>query len=219
MTPTTLLLTAVVFLCAMFAFIAFAKLHHGEQPESEEEWKAPLASYTGTALLSEAEKNFFRVLEQVVSPRCRVFAKVRLADLITPIGGHSRSASEQERRKLSGSHADFVLCDSATLNVLAVVELDDKTHASLQAGFRDAEKDSALERAGIEVVRFAARSSYAPEELRQRLDLAISQQPAGSQRNGPQKAAKPLGQTPPPQPNPPGDGRYMPKQPGSTRRP
>lgn len=74
------------------------------------------------ALLTPGELLFFRMLGPLVSPRCLVFAKVRLADLFEVAPGHDQQGAYQ---MLSGRRVDFVLCDPSTTDVVAGIELDE----------------------------------------------------------------------------------------------
>jgi hypothetical protein len=118
------------------------------------------------ALLTAAERSFFGVLQQAVGGKFQVFAKVRLADVVRPSEKSSQSAWQAAFNRVCGKHVDFVLCDPATLRVLAVIELDDRTHERFERGARDAVVDAALFDAGIPVVRVPARAAYSVSEVR-----------------------------------------------------
>ena len=72
--------------------------------------------------------------------------------------------------RTTGKHVDFVLCDSARLNVIGVIELDDRTHGGFERGFRDGLMNSALADAGIPILRVSARQSYSPAQIRKQVD-------------------------------------------------
>ena len=80
------------------------------------------------ALLTPAERSFFGVLQQAVASDYQIFAKVRLADIVRPVRSPSRSGWQSAFNRITGKHVDFVLCDSERLGVVAVIELDDRTH-------------------------------------------------------------------------------------------
>jgi len=120
-------------------------------------------------LLSPAERSFFGVIQQAVASDYRIFAKVRLADIVRPVRSPSRSGWQSAFNRISGKHVDFVLCDSARLSVLAVIELDDQTHERFERGVRDGLVDSALAEARIPVLRVQARQSYSPAQIREQV--------------------------------------------------
>nr|WP_298768795.1 DUF2726 domain-containing protein [uncultured Shewanella sp.] len=85
------------------------------------------------ALFSPAESTFFKILLIAIqSPsfdkQYQLFGKVRIADVLTPQGNVNRQQWQIAFNKISAKHFDFVLCDKQTLKVIAVIELDDKSH-------------------------------------------------------------------------------------------
>jgi len=71
--------------------------------------------------------------------------------------------------RIVGKHVDFVICDSERLGIVAVVELDDRTHGRFERGLRDSLKDAALADAGIPVLRVSARRGYSPVHIREQV--------------------------------------------------
>ncbi len=145
------------------------RFHHDETKV-----KAPEPRFRAAAFLSPAERSFFGVLRQAVENDYHIFAKVRLADIITPEKTNSRSASQVARNKISCKHVDFLLCETGDLSPVAAIELDDKSHSTLAAGFRDEFVDAALRGAQIPTIRFAARRAYAPAEIKSQLQALIN---------------------------------------------
>lgn len=121
------------------------------------------------ALLTPAERSFFGVLQQAVASDYQIFAKVRLADIVRPVRNPSRSGWQSAFNRITGKHVDFVLCDSSSLGVVAVIELDDRTHGRFERGVRDGLVDSALTDARIPVLRVSAQQSYSPAQIRERV--------------------------------------------------
>ena len=121
------------------------------------------------ALLTAAERSFFGVLQQALASDYQIFAKVRLADIVRPIKSPSRSGWQSAFNRITGKHVDFVLCDSERLGIVAVVELDDRTHERLERGVRDSLVDSALADAGIPILRVSARQAYSPAQIREQV--------------------------------------------------
>lgn len=122
------------------------------------------------ALLTPAERSFFGVLQLAVSSDYQIFAKVRLADIVRPVRSPSRSGWQSAFNRITGKHVDFVLCDSSHLGVVAVIELDDRTHERFERGVRDWLVDSALADARIPVLRVSARQSYSPTQIREQVE-------------------------------------------------
>lgn len=125
-------------------------------------------------LLTAAERSFFGVLQQAVASDYQIFAKVRLADILRPVRNPSRSGWQSAFNRITGKHVDFVLCDSMRLGIIAVVELDDRTHERFERGIRDSLVDTALSDARIPVLRVSARQTYSPTQIREQVQRLFS---------------------------------------------
>jgi very-short-patch-repair endonuclease len=120
-------------------------------------------------LFSAAERSFLGVLEQAVAGQFRVMGKVRLGDLIQPVKGFSTGKRTGAWNRIHQKHVDFVLCRPDTLDVAAVVELDDASHRRKDRAERDEFVDKALSTAGIPIVHFAVCKGYSVQEITAKL--------------------------------------------------
>jgi hypothetical protein len=120
-------------------------------------------------LFSPAERSFLGVLDLAVGERARVFAKVRVADVLTPESKMGKSKWQQAFNKISAKHFDYLLCDPADLSFLCAVELDDSSHRHQKRKARDAFLKSACDSAGLPLLQIPASSHYQVEELREQL--------------------------------------------------
>ena len=121
------------------------------------------------ALLTPAERSFYGVLLQVVGSEFIVFSKVRVADVLKPIGGLDRSNWQIAFNKISAKHFDYVLCDTKTLAVNMVIELDDSAHQKKKRVSRDVFLDSACKSAKLDLKRIKAQRTYRIEGVRDQL--------------------------------------------------
>jgi very-short-patch-repair endonuclease len=117
-------------------------------------------------LLTDAERSFLGVLEQAVGERYRVYAQVRLADLISVKPGTEKSKRTSAQNRINQKHADFVLCEPSTLAIVCAVELDDSSHQREKRKVRDAFVEQACAAAGLPLARFPAKAAYAIQEVR-----------------------------------------------------
>jgi len=108
-------------------------------------------------LLTKAERSFLGVLEQAVLGQPRIFAKVRLADLVWMPKGTEQRQSHFNR--ISSKHIDFLLCDDDAIRPLLVIELDDSSHERQDRKSRDVFVDQALAAAELPMLRVRARAS------------------------------------------------------------
>jgi hypothetical protein len=122
------------------------------------------------ALFTPAERSFLGVLDQANAGRYRVFGKVRIADVLTPVTGLDKSAWRSAFNRISAKHFDFVLCDPHTLDVKAVIELNDKSHSSNLRIERDELVARACADAGLAFRVVKTQRSYASAAIRQVFD-------------------------------------------------
>lgn len=137
------------------------------------------------ALLSFDERAFLTSLEQAVGGRYRVFAKVRLADILTPRKNLPHHDWRRAFERIANQQADFVLCRSTDLFVQAVIRLHDKHRQSRRERF----VDRALEAAGIPVIRIEAQPDYRAEQLSAAVNARLSRSGSGALTAGSEQVA------------------------------
>ncbi len=124
-------------------------------------------------LFTPAERSFLGILDQSVGEQYRIFGKVRVADVLAPEKGMSKKSWRIAFNKISSKHFDYVLCKKSDLSVVAVVELDDKSHRGSRAKSRDSFLEKACSSAGLTLVRFPAKASYQVQSVRDSLHKVI----------------------------------------------
>ena len=130
------------------------------------------------ALFSPDDREFYHVLKQVVAGDFEVFGKIRVADIVypkkvvVPRGGNRTGLSP-----VAGRYFDFVLCDLISLNVVCAIQLHDKTNPARQAEFQDDALSSVCDSVGLPLVRFAIKAQYSVDEIRDKLQAAMSKEP------------------------------------------
>lgn len=135
--------------------------------------KKPLASIQdgsyvlNQSLLSQAELSFYRVLFKSLPDGVVIFAKVRIADVVNPRKGLERKQWSSLFLRISQKHFDFVLCDSNSMSILGVVELDDKSHNTKKVKERDSLVNDVCSSSNLPIYRIKAQSSYVIRELQQ----------------------------------------------------
>ncbi len=127
-------------------------------------------------LFTPAELNFLRALDRAVGQKLRIFGKVRVADVLSVKGGTNRRANWNAFAKISGKHFDYVLCDPQTLNVLGVVELNDKSHDRRDRQLRDALIRRACLEAGMPLIEVPAARTYNPIQIHDSIFAALGTQ-------------------------------------------
>jgi hypothetical protein len=131
------------------------------EPLPETPW--PLAA---RSLLSPREQSLYQSL-LTLYPGHKLFVQVALSQLIDVDRNHPESESIRARYKQLV--ADFVLCRS-DLSVVAVIELDDRSHERRNRQDADARKTKALADAGLRLVRVPAGALPSTERLQEIVD-------------------------------------------------
>lgn len=160
MSLTLIVLTLIVFIFVVVILNAKG-LFGSEQAGTD----SPLYTKLGP-LFTPAERSFLGVLDQAVSNNYRIFGKVRVADVLKTKPNKSRSAWQTAFNKIAAKHFDFVLCDVSTMEVICVIELDDKSHNSKKSQDRDLFLNNACKGADLTLVRFKAQQSYQIDAVR-----------------------------------------------------
>lgn len=146
-------------------------------------------------LFSPAERSFLGVLDLAVGSDFRVFGKVRVADVLAPQGGLSKTELQVALNKINRKHFDFVLCRSDDLTVLCAIELNDASHQQKHRQERDELLADVCRSAGLPLIMFDARHAYAAADVSARIAEVIAipgAQGAGVVPETPQSAsAKP----------------------------
>lgn len=131
------------------------------EPLPDAPW--PLAARN---LLTDREQSLYQRLLSLY-PHYKIFVQVALSQLIDADRNHPESESIRARYKQLV--ADFVLC-RPDLSVVAVIELDDRSHERPRRQRADARKNKALADAGIRLVRIPAGALPAEDKLRGLVD-------------------------------------------------
>jgi hypothetical protein len=117
-------------------------------------------------LLTDREQSFYQSLVRLY-PRHNIFIQVALSQLIDVPVNHPERQSI--RNRFSQLVADFVLC-RPDLGVIAVIELDDRSHERADRQYADARKTKALADAGLRLVRVPAGALPSEKKLREIID-------------------------------------------------
>jgi hypothetical protein len=136
----------------------------------------PYAS-AGT-LLSPAERSFLGVAQSGLGTDLVITPKVRLADVVAVCSGLSRSRYQQAFNRIAAKHVDFILCRASDYSILAVIELDDRSHQRQSRSVRDEFVDQTLAAAGIPILHVKAQSGYDPRTLAAQISAIIAPQSA-----------------------------------------
>lgn len=142
---------------------------------------AALKGRTGSAepavvakpFLTARESAMLAILEEVL-PGCRIHGQVAMGALlrVEPVVG--RKMSPAHRNRFSQKIVDFVAQDRQTGEVVALIEIDDRSH-SAEA---DAKRDQMTAQAGYRTIRIAAVARPTITDVRASLGCLLPSIPA-----------------------------------------
>jgi hypothetical protein len=116
-------------------------------------------AYKARPLMTDNEAEFFGRLV-VALPDHYIFPQVSMSALIEAATSDNKKA-HSDRLRIAQQRVDYVVCDRSC-KVVAVVELDDRTHSRT----KDQVRDARLQQAGHHTVRFQSKSKPSVDALR-----------------------------------------------------
>jgi hypothetical protein len=119
--------------------------------------------YKSKPLMTENEKEFFNRLVEAL-PNHYVFSQVALGALLQPNVKGNNKKYYSVRGTFAQKIADYVVCDQS-MSIIAIVELDDKTHSN----DKDGKRDLMLEQAGYKVIRWNSKKKPSAVEIRDKI--------------------------------------------------
>lgn len=142
----------IVTVIIIFGFVFFLKLQSQLSKDL----------YKSKPLMTENEKEFYIRLVEAL-PNHYIFSQVAFGALLQPnIKGNNRKYYSV-RGTFVQKIADYVVCDKA-MKIIAIVELDDRTHSTIKDGKRDA----MLEQAGYTILRWNSKKKPTIHEIAER---------------------------------------------------
>lgn len=160
----TLLLLLVLIACAALVGFALIKRKRAESnaPASNEPWP-----YQPRLVVTKTEQPLYHRLREA-APKMEVLAQVGLSRVIETKGGNGNGWF----KKINQKTVDFVVC-APDFRPLLVIELDDSSHNRNSRRKADADKDKALNDAGLTVLRWKVGSLPSLEEIRAEIAKAM----------------------------------------------
>ena len=140
-------LLAFLVLAVVFSFVVPSTGEQRQGGTEEKKYKYQRKH----AFMTNRERDFYKVLKQVVDGKYTIFAQVHLPTIIDEkVRGQNWRAA---RAHINRKSVDFVLCDNDLLSPKLAIELDDSTHAASDRQQRDREVESALQQAHLPLLR------------------------------------------------------------------
>ena len=102
-------------------------------------------------LMTDRERAALQIIERVL-PHARIYVQVSMGALLQPARGTSQRDYLSVRNRFSQKIVDFVVEDRSSGKILALVELDDRSHNAI----RDVMRDRMTASAGYRTIRIPA---------------------------------------------------------------
>jgi len=116
-------------------------------------------------LLTNCEQNFFKYLEPAVkSNQLKLYLKVRIADIIVPVGEIRNKKWWKDFKFISQKHIDF-LCVDEFMNPIIAIELNDRSHEEEGRADRDKMIKKAFEDSGVPLIFVLTSNTYNEKSL------------------------------------------------------
>lgn len=155
------LISLMVLLLVLAGIAALVKRLLGERERDEE-----LPYERRHEFLSAAERAFYPVLceaARAIDGEAVVMAQAPVGQLLKVKRGTDQWRTWHN--KIDRKTVDFVVLDGRTFQVIAAVELDDRSHQRDDRRQRDAFVEQAMAAAGVRLVRIACRRGYQVQEV------------------------------------------------------
>lgn len=153
-----------VIIVACVIFFVIAKFMKKSEDATKVNPSEKLPYRVTDSFLTDAEKSFYRVLQQCVGDKAVICPKVGLKDIFF-IGKGIGKDYMKYFRKIAQKHVDFLLCDPKSMKPLCGIELDDFSHTNKKAYERDLFVEKVYKDANFELIRISSKSGYTLSEI------------------------------------------------------
>lgn len=124
-------------------------------------------------LLTKNEEEFFgRILCGL--PDFHVFPQVAIRAFVRPGAAAGNKSYYRQLGRIGAKHCDFLVCNKQ-LDIVAIIELDDRTHDQE----KDAARDAMTHSAGYHTLRYETRQKPTAPQIREDLTRLLSTQKSG----------------------------------------
>ena len=145
-------LTSIIFVLLVLAVLGFAVLKAKLENQSGSVGEG---KYKAKALLTENELEFLGRLESA-APELRFHSQVSMGALIEPDVSRKNNGKDYYRLRgmISQKIVDYVAQNRNDGSIVAIIELDDRTHNNE----KDAKRDAMLASAGYRIIRWNSKA-------------------------------------------------------------
>jgi len=144
-------------------FVGIATFISNQNKETKKKSEKPKENighfyYPKKSLLTQTERTFYQELQKQNNNQYAIHSKVRLEDIVGVAKGVGDRFREM-RNHIKSRHVDFVITKHSG-EILAVIELDDKSHDTKKAQVADEIKNQIFEYNNVKFYRVRVGEDY-----------------------------------------------------------
>lgn len=125
-------------------------------------------TFSPKRLMTSNEEEFYARLTRAL-PDFYVFPQVALRAFVQPGAATSnKKAYFRQNGRIGSKYCDFLVC-RLNFDIVAIIELDDRTHSAA----KDAARDAMTGSAGFKTLRYNSRKKPQPSEIRADVDKLL----------------------------------------------
>lgn len=146
----------VIVLILVIIFLAYrnVKAQQENNDKTDDNKTDEIMPYNKKLLLTKNEWAFYKEIKPICDKNnLHIISKVRLADIVEVDKNIEYKERQKYFNKIKNKHIDFILCNHDNLAIIALVELDDKSHERTDREKSDEFKNKLFEKVGYKLIR------------------------------------------------------------------
>jgi very-short-patch-repair endonuclease len=159
--------TIIIFSIAIILFVVFVlPVFKKSVGENKKEY---LPYVKKDFLMTKAEHEFFKVLQEIIKDKYYIIPQVQLSDIVQ-VEKYEKQ-KQTYRNKIDRKSVDFVLFNKEYFTPHLVIELDDSTHLREDRQARDSFLNNLLNKVGLKIIHIKTESGYDYKEISDKISL------------------------------------------------
>lgn len=158
----------IIFIAIILAFVVMSMFLGDFKNINREEKHVELPYVKKPYLMTNAEREFFKVLHLAVQDKYYIVPQVQLSKIVEVEKGNWHKGYEN---KINLKSVDFVLFDPVYFTPQIVIELDDSSHLRSDRQERDGFVNLVMKKVNIKMVHIKNSANYSLQELKMSLEI------------------------------------------------
>jgi len=155
----------IIILVFIILFLAYKNIKNEQQTEDNKTDET--MPYNKKYLLTKNEWVFYKKIKPICDENnLHIISKVRLADIVEVKKDINNKDKQKYFNKIKNKHVDFILCNPENLAIIALIELDDRSHERKDRIESDTFKDKLFSTVGYKLIRLKTSDTFEKELIR-----------------------------------------------------